>query len=100
MGANMRCAVCNGSDPHLVREHQAQGGARYGMACRGECAGLLWEAHFASVTDSTEFEHSLVLWRWQRRRAEVAGVAFLVPPPSSEVERTCEMQQVMAGVFS
>lgn len=93
----MRCAVCGKTTPD-VREHRTHGGTRYGVACRGECSGLLWEAHIASVTGATEFEQSLVLWRWQRRRAEASGLAFAVPPPSSDVERVSASQQAMAGL--
>jgi len=96
VSANIRCAVCGAQTPD-VRNWETHSGTRYGMACRGKCACLLWEAHFTRVTDSNEFEHALVLWKWQRRRAEASGVAFVVPPPSSEVEKLCSQQQALWG---
>lgn len=80
----MRCAVCGSESPD-VREHETAGGTRYGMACRGECAGLLWEAHFNRATGATEHEHAL--WKWRRRRSDVEGRVFLERPPESPAER-------------
>lgn len=79
----MRCAVCGRTAPDVYR-WSTVGGTDYGMACRGECAGLLWEAHFIRVTDGTEEEHSLIVWKWRRRRAEVGGRRFAEPMPESE----------------
>lgn len=62
------------------------GGTRYGMACRGECSGLLWESHFVKMTGGGEYELAVILWQWQRRRAEVAGAAFLLPHPKTQAE--------------
>ena len=93
----MRCAVCGGTDPHLVRDWETRGGTRYGMACRGECAGLLWEAHFLRATGCTDDEMDLLLWRWRRRRAEVQGQDFPEPSPMSRVERECAAQQAYWG---
>jgi hypothetical protein len=99
----MRCAVC-GATVGDVREWTTQGGARYGMACRGECAGLLWEAHFQGQTpdsdrDYAEFEAALMAWKWRRRRAEVEGVRFDVAAPESAVERISNLQQMMGGAL-
>ena len=80
-----RCAVCGVAGPD-VRDWETHGGTRYGMACRGECAGLLWESHFVKAAKLGEHEHACILWQWQRRRAEVTGVAFLLPYPKTKAE--------------
>lgn len=64
------------------------------MACAGECAGLLWEAHLIRATGASEHEHALILWRWKRRRAEVELRPFTDPLPESPVER--ELRRVVA----
>lgn len=78
----MRCAVC-GRDSAGVTHHVTAAGHRYGSACPGECAGLLWEAHFDRATNAAADQHALTLWRWRRRRADVEGRVFLEPPPLS-----------------
>lgn len=89
----MRCAVCGGSDASKVHDWETHGGTRYGMACRGECAGLLWEAHFLRATKVDAGELDLLLWKWRRRRSEVEGRTFSEPPPMSEAERLGATQQ-------
>ena len=93
----MRCAICGGSDPAKVRDWETAGGTRYGMACRGEHAGLLWEAHFIKATGGTADALELLLWRWRRARAEAEGRAFVEPPPMSEAERKSAAQQAYWG---
>lgn len=89
----MRCAVCGSTDAAKVREWETRGGTRYGMACRGEHAGLLWEAHFIRATAGTQDELELVLWRWRRARSESEGRAFREPPPMSAEERAAAAHQ-------
>jgi hypothetical protein len=95
----MRCAVCGRLD---AREWHTVSGTRYGMAHRGVCAGLLWEAFFQGLIPDAdpayaEFEAALMAWKWRRQRAEVEGVAFTTPPPESQVERISNLQQMMGG---
>ena len=87
--SSFRCAVCGRSGPE-VREWLTVDGTRYGMACRGECAGLLWEAHFVKATGAGEYELAVILWQWQRRRAEVEGIAFVLPYPKTQAEAQLE----------
>jgi hypothetical protein len=81
----VRCAVCRVDDGRVRRWHTV-GGTDYGSAHPGECAGLLWEAHFIAATGQSEHEHALILWRWKRRAAEVAGAPFNAPLPVSPAE--------------
>lgn len=83
---SLRCAVC-GRQSADVKEHRTISGTRYGMACVGECQGLLWEAHFVRATGGDDYSHALILWGWRRRRAEVEGRTFLEEPPKSKAER-------------
>ena len=93
----MRCAVCRLDDNSVRRWHTA-GGADYGSAHAGECAGLLWEAHFLSATGATEDDQSLMLWKWRRRAAEVAGVAFLEAMPLDATDRAALKTRARLGV--
>lgn len=79
-----RCAVCGRTEG--VIEWETLNGTRYGMACRGECSGLLWEAHFVKMTKGGEYETACILWQWQRRRAAVEGRPFVIPYPKSPAE--------------
>lgn len=81
----MKCAVCR-TETGRVRRWVTLGGTDYGAAHPGECAGLLWEAHFIAATGQSEHEHALILWRWKRRAAEVANAPFTTPPPTSPAE--------------
>ena len=80
-----RCAVCSRSHAD-VHEHRTIGGTRYGMACRGECHGLLWESYFVSATGGGEYDLAVIVWQWQRRRAEVEGRPFVLPHPKTQAE--------------
>lgn len=84
-GLGMRCAVCR-IDDDRVRRHETHGGRDIGSAHHGECFGLLYEAFFATITNAAEWEHALVLWRWRRRAADVAGEPFREAPPDSPAE--------------
>lgn len=75
---SINCAVCG--RPGATRQTTV-GGTFYGNACKSECLGLLWSAHFIKATGGSEFDHSFVLWEWRRRRAEVDGRTFLEPAP-------------------
>lgn len=79
-GGAMRCAVC-AVDSERVKRQFTAGGEDFGSACPGECAGLLWEAHYNRATGANEDEHGLVVWKWKRRRADVEGRVFLEPMP-------------------
>ncbi len=79
----MRCAVC-GLDG--AKKLTTVGGEHLGHAHDGECLGLLWESHFLRVTGGLEHEHAEVLWKWQRRRAQVEGRPFTEPCPTSPAE--------------
>lgn len=92
----MRCAVCGRSTPEVLR-WATRGGTDYGMACRGECAGLLWEAHFIRATSGSEEDQALILWRWRRRRAEVEGRRFDEPAPMTAAEQLAAAQQAYWG---
>ena len=81
----MRCAVCGRAEASVCR-WVTQGGTDYGSACRGTCAVLLWEAHFVRATGGTEDELALCVWKWRRRRAEVAGRGFAEPMPETEAD--------------
>lgn len=93
----MRCAICGATDPGKVRNWETNGGTRYGMACRGEHAGLLWEAHFLRATGAEAGELDLLLWRWRRARVESEGRRFDEAPPMSEVERQAAATQAYWG---
>lgn len=81
----MKCAVCASDSGAPVA---LASGVYLGSACPGECTGLLWESHFVAATEPGDADAAaLVLWRWQRRRAEVAGLAFTMPAPKSRAER-------------
>ncbi len=84
-----RCAVC-GATHGDIREWETAGGTRYGMACRGECAGLLWESHFVKATKGTDYDYACILWQWQRRRAQVEGRVFVLPYPKTTAEVVLE----------
>ena len=93
---NFRCAVC-GRQSADVKEHRTISGTRYGMACIGECQGLLWEAHFVKQTSDEPYDHALVLWGWRRRRAEVEGKSFNEEPPKSPAEKSSERWAISVG---
>lgn len=80
----MRCAVC-GRDEGKRRE--TVGGDFFGNACDGECVGLLWESHFVRACQGTEADHSLMLWKMKRRRAEVTGLPFSEPMPDDSLDK-------------
>lgn len=84
-----RCAVC-GVSSSAVSEQVTLGGTRYGMACPGECQGLLWESHFVRATGAKPYECALVLWGWRKRRCEVEGKPFNEEPPKSPAEKSSE----------
>lgn len=88
----MRCAVCavEGARPLVT-----VGGEALGHAHDGECVALLWEAHFLRVTEAPEHEHAEVVWKWQRKRAQVEGRRFTEPPPTSPAED--EAERVIEG---
>ena len=93
---SLRCAVC-GRQSADVKEHRTISGTRYGMACVGECQGLLWEAHFNAQTEAGPDEHALTLWAWRRRRADVEGRIFLEEPPKSSAEKSSERWAINVG---
>lgn len=85
----MRCIVCGlEGGKRLV----TAGGEDLGCAHDGECLGLLWESHFLRATGGLEHEHAEVLWRWQRRRAQVAGLPFIDPCPTSPAEEAVNVE--------
>lgn len=80
-----RCAICGRTA--RVTEMRTVGNERVGDFCSG-CQGLGWEAFFVSRNGGDEYEHSLILWRWRRRAAEVKGAEFNESPPGSPAEKT------------
>lgn len=93
----MRCAVCGFAGPG-IESWSTVGGPSYGMACRGECAALLWEAHFVRVAHPGDaYEAACMVWKWRRRRSEVEGVRFAAPPPVSPGERAVSLAIAAKG---
>jgi hypothetical protein len=78
-----QCSVC-GLDG--AKQLTTAGGKDLGYAHEGECLDLLCESYFLRVNNGLEHEHAEVLWRWQRRRAQVEGVPFSEPCPTSPTE--------------
>jgi hypothetical protein len=81
----MTCAVCgrDGAGPLMLRD-----GTRVGLACPGECIGLLWEATWQARNpkDATAQGRALLGWEWRRQRALVGGAEFTEPAPKSAAE--------------
>ena len=78
-----RCAVCGREGAKQLTTH---GGTHLGHACAEVCTGLLWESHFVRATGGDDYEHALVLWHWKGRAADVRGIPFREPPPTSPAE--------------
>lgn len=91
----MRCAVCSTEG---ARELRTAGGESLGHAHDGECLALLWESHFLRVNDGAEWEHAEVLWRWQRKAAQVAGRLFAEPRPTSPAEDEIDAALAVRGL--
>lgn len=93
----MRCAVCGVEGARELtnsRSPENGGPESLGHAHDGECVALLWEDYFIRAIGGDAHEHAEVLWRWQRKAAQVAGRPFATPPPKSPAEQ--EMEFVVA----
>ena len=89
------CAVCGKPGAGVL---ELADETRVGLACPGECVGLLWEAHFLRATKAPAHEHAEVLWMWRRKRADAEGRVFLEAPPTSPTEREARRLDALAGV--
>lgn len=82
----MKCVVCGSSKAIEMRTHSDE---VVGVACRGECAGLMWEAFFLG-RHGTATERAEVAWRWRRLRAELDERLFSEPCPKTPGELACD----------
>jgi hypothetical protein len=84
-----RCVVC-GLESDEAAPLELASGVKLGACCpgEGECAALVWEAHFDRFIDASAAERAVTTWRWKRRRAEANGQPFNEPsPPERELMR-------------